>query len=252
MAAAAQQQPQQILEQAMQRNELAKLPIWFGEPSKDAFRAEDWWARFEGAAAAAGWNWEQTSHYFMQALRGPALKWWTLVQKNYPPDDVDDLGRIFLQDYGQTAAARPSITHLRIVQKPTQLVRDYASDVQAAVDTLELSVPAMPVIPYPDLLRNYPDGVAAIGVAHVQWLRGEINRHVMSGYNRFKQPIIRNFFIDGLLPHIRQEVIRQNPNTLVGAINAARQAEKNAALQQNLSKANNQIEEVGVEALYRQ
>ena len=46
---------QQVLEQAMQRNELAKLPIWFGEPSKDAFRADDWWSRFEAAALAAQW-----------------------------------------------------------------------------------------------------------------------------------------------------------------------------------------------------
>jgi Zinc knuckle len=132
------------------------------------------------------------------------------------------------------------------------LVRDYAGDVQAAVDELELSIPAAPHFAYPELLLNRPDNVV-IGVANAAWLRGEINRYMELGYQRFRQPVVRNIFIDGLLPHLRSEVLRQNPGTLVEALDQARTAELNATLQTTLSRANHQaVEEVDVEALHRQ
>jgi len=244
MAAAAAAAPQQALEQAMQRNELAKLPIWFGDPAKDAFRPEDWWQRFELAAAAAAWNWDQIRTFFMQALRGNALTWWNWLSKNAPVADINGLRAAFLNDYGRTAVARASITQLKLLQKPKQLVRDYCSDLQVKIDELELAVAPRPVLNANQILQNRPAAVAAIAAAELPWLQAQYARIYDEGYNAFKQPFIRNLIIDGLLPPIRDEVLRANPATVLETITIAKQAEKDLELKSSISKTNGSVDEL--------
>jgi hypothetical protein len=223
---------QQVLEQAMQRNELAKLPIWFGEPSKDAFRADDWWSRFEAAALAAQWNWVQVQTYFQQAMRGLALVWWTSRLRT--PVDIDDLRAFFLDDYGLTTAARTSVAQLRVIQGPHQLVRDYHALVRVAMDTLCLAIPAREAMLPADILNQRPAEVN-IPAAADNWVQVQYIRLEALGYNRFYNTVYRNLFIDGLLPHLRDEVIRVNPLTIEDAYNLAKRVEKNANLKKNLS-----------------
>jgi len=228
---------QAALEQAMQRNELAKLPIWFGDATKDAFRPEDWWQRFELAALAANWNWAQIQTFFVQALRGSALNWWNWVRKNAPVGDIDALRTAFLNDYGRTAAARASITQLTTVQRPNQLVRDYCSDIQMKIDELELAVAPMPVLPADQILQQPPNDVV-IPAAALPWLRAQYARIYQQGYNAFKQPLLRNLTIDGLIPAIRDEVLRANPATYDDTVLVAKQAEKDLSLKTSIAKTN--------------
>jgi hypothetical protein len=238
MAQAAPAQPappaQQILEQAMQRNELAKLPVWFGDKTKDAFLANDWWDRFEGAAATAQWNWEQIQNYFRSALRSKALAWWNTTRKSYAIANIDDIRQRFLDDYGHSATARTSIAHLRLAQEKTQCVRDYRSAVQLVIDQLELSVDPIPQLAVDEIFINAPNAIdiANLGVGYA---RGHYRRLVMIGYNRLYQPLFRNLFIDGLLPHLRDKVIEQNPLTVNDAYALARKAEKEHELKTKIN-----------------
>lgn len=234
-AAAAQPPPaQQILEQAMQRNELAKLPVWFGDKTKDAFLANDWWDRFEGAAVTSQWNWEQIQNYFRSALRAKALAWWNTTRKSYAIANIDDIRQRFLDDYGHSATARTSIAHLRLAQEKTQCVRDYRSAVQLVIDQLELSVDELPALAVDEIFINAPNAIDIANVG-VGWARGHYRRLVMIGYNRLYQPLFRNLFIDGLLPHLRDKVIEQNPLTVNDAYALARKAEKEHELKTKIN-----------------
>jgi Retrotransposon gag protein/Zinc knuckle len=242
-------QPHQLLQDAMQQNQLAKLPIWFGDPAKDAFRSEDWWQRFELAATAANWNWDQTRTFFMQALRGSALTWWNWLTKNTPVADINELRAAFLADYGRTAVARACVTQVKLLQKDKQSVRDFVCELQVKTDELELSVTPMPVLAADQILQNRPAGVPAIDAAHLPWLREQFRRIYYLGFNAYKGPMIRNLLIDGFLPAIRDEVLRANPPTYLEAIQVAKQAERDLDLKSSITRSNGHIQELEVDAL---
>lgn len=243
---------QQILEQAMLRNELAKLPVWFGDPTKDAFRPEDWWRRFELAAVAANWNWGQIQAYFDQALRGPAILWYRYAIRQDPPANINDIKHMFLEDYGRTATARTSVAQLRITQKQNEKVRDYMARVQQAMDEIELSVPALPV---PTIDQIFPDRPAVFdppaGAVALAYFQAQFARMTTLGYQRLYNPLFRNIFIDGLQPAIRDEVIRHNPPTLREAFTFAKQAERDFDLKSSLATAAITSQEETVNAFIR-
>jgi hypothetical protein len=60
---------------ALMRADLAKLPLWSGDVSKDGYTIEQWVTRVNKAAATAAWSDEDTMAYVYNALRGPALRW---------------------------------------------------------------------------------------------------------------------------------------------------------------------------------
>ena len=56
------------------RNDVSKLPLWFGSPSKDTITGRQWVERVERAIAATGWNDDQTmSFHSYVVLRGVRL-----------------------------------------------------------------------------------------------------------------------------------------------------------------------------------
>ena len=63
------------------RNELSKLPVWFGNKEKDTFQPMQWVQRVERARAATGWNDDQTMSFVVGALRGAALEWYDTLTR---------------------------------------------------------------------------------------------------------------------------------------------------------------------------
>ena len=47
------------------RNDVSKLPLWFGSPSKDLITGRQWIERVERAIATTGWNDDQTMSFLM-------------------------------------------------------------------------------------------------------------------------------------------------------------------------------------------
>jgi hypothetical protein len=195
-------------EAAMRRNDMTKLPIWYGQADKDVFKPEDWWNRFETAAGAAHWDWPQVRCYFMQALRGDALEWYNTVTKQCVINDIDDLKNLFMIDYAKTRLARSSITDLRINQTKGQSVRTYMSKIQTAFNRLELvTVPVTRKATRLQCLPNPPQGVNLADLP-LDWLIQCVYDHQVEAYQGFYTPTLRNIFIQGLLPHIQDEVVR--------------------------------------------
>ena len=64
------------------RNDVSKLPIWFGSPSKDTITGRQWIERVERAIVATGWTDAQTMSFVASALRGSASDWYTILHRS--------------------------------------------------------------------------------------------------------------------------------------------------------------------------
>lgn len=239
--AAAQQAQAQALANAVQLQEQTRLPAWYGNPAKDAFAAEDWWDRFEYAHNAGGWNWDRTIGAFFQALKDNAIEWFKATRKHYVIGNIDELKTRFLAAYARGATSRTSIAHIKVVQPADKPVVWFWGKMQKAIDELELAV-AQPEVPQArdQILQGFQ---AAADVAHVNaldlaTLQANWRRIELAGYNRFYQPVFRALFIDGLQPRIREEVVRRNPPTLIGAYEVALLIEAELALDKKVRSTN--------------
>ena len=67
-AAQAAEEAREAQANLMVRNDLSKLPMWFGIPSKDTLKARQWVERVERAIAATGWTDAQAMSFVAGAL----------------------------------------------------------------------------------------------------------------------------------------------------------------------------------------
>ena len=63
----------------MVRNDVSKLPLWFGVPSKDTITGRQWVQRVERAIVATGWNDDQTMSFVASSLHGEAHDWFQVL-----------------------------------------------------------------------------------------------------------------------------------------------------------------------------
>ena len=162
----------------------------------------------------------------MQALRGDALEWWNTVTKQADINNVDDLKHYFLTDYATTANSRTTAAHIKIKQEKGQSVREYMSRLQSAFTNLELTVDPVPdPANVAECLPNPPAGVDVAGLP-LAWLVEVVRAHRARGYRQFYEPTLRSLFIDGLLPHLKLEIIRVDPRTARAALEAAYKYER--------------------------
>jgi hypothetical protein len=242
---------------AVELRDTTRLPAWYGNPAKDAFAAEDWWDRFEYARNAAGWPWDRTIGNFFQALKDYALEWFKATKKHYEIQNIDELKRVFLAAYARGATSRTSIAHIKVVQPADKPVVWLWGKMQKAIDELELAVrPAVVPLAANEILRGFvaPAAAAHVAALDLATLQANWRRIELEGYMRFYQPVFRALFIDGLIPRIREEVVRKNPDTLTGAYEAALKVEAEIAQDKKVKTANvlevkEEKEEEAVEAI---
>ena len=99
------------------RNDVSKLPLWFGAPSKDTMTGRQWIERVERAILATGWNDDQTMSIVASSLRGPANDWFTFLQRsNVNPAVWLEVCRAFLNSYDPARTARTCVNIFDIKQ----------------------------------------------------------------------------------------------------------------------------------------
>ena len=240
MAGQAPLAPAALMAQAVQQQELMKLPRWHNNPAKDAYKAEHWWIKFEFAAIQGQWNWEQIQANFFNAMFDRAVAWYQSLDGNYIINDIAALKDRYLSDFAQTANQRAAITDVRISQGADTVI-NYWSEVHRVMMELELSVtayapPANNAAALPTLhALAGAAGAAAVAAADNASLLTDHRLIEQAGYRRLKVPITRAIFIAGLNPQIQDEVVRQNPVTAVEALEFAKKAEKEFLLK-NMQK----------------
>lgn len=98
---------------ALMQADLAKLPLWFGDPAKDGYTVEQWCKRVDRVAATAGWQPDATMSFIYNALRGPALKWYEVLKRfNVNDNDWDGVKKEMLEAYSRVQTACTAVVNL--------------------------------------------------------------------------------------------------------------------------------------------
>ena len=165
-AAQAAEEAREAQANLMVRNDLSKLPMWFGIPSKDTLKARQWVERVERAIAATGWTDAQAMSFVAGALRGPALEWYDILGRVGVDKNVWAQVRArFLRSYDSARTARTAVVNIfDVKQDSNETITDYHTKVCKAINDMEALLPAAARAPNPDhydaRLRALPAFVA--------------------------------------------------------------------------------------------
>ena len=69
---------------------ITRIPVWTGD-GKDTFTPVQWLARVEKARTTAAWTDAQTMSFVYVSLRGEALLWFDVLNRNPRGADSDDV-----------------------------------------------------------------------------------------------------------------------------------------------------------------
>ena len=211
----------QALVNAQNQIELGKIPIFFGDKSKDAFTAEHWIERIELSRTTAPWTDVQCINYFYQALRGNAVKWWAFIKDNgVNMTQWAAVREKFLAAYGTTVTERSAVANLRLQQLPKETCADYAGRVTMAMREHNATAWQRPPVANADLLNAFfgPEvaGVNAHPAAFFHADATNANKQRALAYIREQQSrherdiLARNVYISGLRKEIREEILKMN------------------------------------------
>ena len=134
---------------ALMQADLAKLPIWSGDATKDGYTIEQWCTRVDKAAATGGWNDNDTMAYVYNAFRGPALKWLEALKRF----GIDENSWVavkaeLLDAYSRVQTARTTVVNLAdLKQASSESITDFGARVAIITSDIEQLMPATSRLP---------------------------------------------------------------------------------------------------------
>jgi hypothetical protein len=211
---------------ALMRADLAKLPLWSGDISKDGYTIEQWCTRVDKAAATATWTDADTMAYVYNALRGPALRWLESLKRfNINIDSWAAVRTEMLDAYSRVQTARTAVVNLSdLKQGQNESVTDSGARVARTVDDLEHLMPAASRVP-----QGVDWGDVFTAAQKATQLQAAADKVIWATYNHLGVQL----FISNLKPALRDELMKAPPTDLNTAIKAARQLEKIHAKPEN-------------------
>ena len=213
---------------ALMRADLAKLPLWSGDVSKDGYTIEQWVTRVNKAAATAAWSDEDTMAYVYNALRGPALRWLESLKRfNVNIDSWAAVRTEMLDAYSRVQTARTAVVNLSdLKQGQNESVTDFGARVARTVDDLEHLMPAASRVPqgvdWADVFTGLAGWAGVTAAQKATQLQAAADKVIWATYNHLGVQL----FISNLKPALRDELMKAPPTDLNTAIKAARQLEK--------------------------
>jgi len=223
--------------------ELLKVPVWYGEPSKDGFTPEYWVERMDRLKRTFRWNDEITALQACNAFRGKAI-WFLHYLKTNDSAARDNwalLKKVFLEHFGIVGKDTSRITNLNIVQGASEKVQVFAYRVSMTVDEFWSCLPESRDSPdlaglaeVPQLPANQAAAApevdaenVAILAAYVQEQKSQTAIHYHKrASNMYFQGVCKVLFLNGLIPSIRTIAKQKAPTTFQEAIKSALVAEQ--------------------------
>ena len=212
--------------QNLLRDAVTRIPIWTGD-NKDVFTPEQWLARIEKARVAAAWNEADTLSFIYCSLRGEALLWYDVLKRSGIADTYDAFRTAFLTSYAPALTARTATVCLHDIKQTAQeTIVAFYSRVIKAVNDLENLLPAAQRVPAG---AAYPAEVVALAgyaglAANVR--NNGIAALINSGITTAMNHIGLQLFVAGLRSSIRDELMKNMPDSLWAAFQAAMAMEK--------------------------
>jgi uncharacterized membrane protein YgcG len=208
--------------------ESSKLPLFYAEPAKDQFTADQWMERFEMSRRAGQWNAAKTASYFYNSLRSFALKWYRGMEvTGVDTQDWEQVKTHFNRNYSTHNTSKLIITDFNdLKQGKTESVQRFFSRV---ADILYNYKDKMPIN---DLMGPIPDTPEEFEEADAGWdaLPLAVQRRVQQRICRQNTALnIRymgvQFFAAGLHAELQLEVIRTGTIDMNEAFDAAHKYE---------------------------
>ena len=212
--------------QNLLRDAVTRIPIWTGD-NKDVFTPEQWLARIEKARVAAAWNEADTLSFIYCSLRGEALLWYDVLKRSGIADTYDAFKTAFLTSYAPALTARTATVCLHDIKQTAQeTIVAFYSRVIKAVNDLENLLPAAQRVPAG---AAYPAEVVAL--AGYAGLAADVRNNgiaalINSGITTAMNHIGLQLFVAGLRSSIRDELMKNMPDSLWAAFQSAMAMEK--------------------------
>jgi hypothetical protein len=219
---------QQFVEAGRQL-ELSKIPLFFGDPAKDAFTPETWLNRLEQARAIGAWDAPNTAIYMNMAFRDNAIRWRDgLKDMGIDTDDWAALRAAFLRFYAPSATIRSCVANLDLKQGASETARDFGPRVARVVHDIRQSAQAY-VFPAAANLFAPAIQVAAVLALGLDERQAAHRALVTIGEQRVADLISTHIFVAGLKPYLRDKCVTRQFNSYYEAYTHATQLEHNLA-----------------------
>jgi hypothetical protein len=212
--------------EAARQLELSKIPLFFGDATKDHFTPETWLYRLEQAREIGAWNAANTAIYMNMSFREQAIKWRDGVKDmGVNTADWDQLRAAFLRFYAPGATIRSCVANLDLKQGACESVRDFGPRVARVIHDIKQLTPDYV---YPDPLFAAPiaalEGYGALLAATRQEAHMTL---VRIGEQRISDLMSIHIFVAGLKPYLRDKCVTRVFNTYYDAYTYATQLEHN-------------------------
>ena len=219
----AEQQQADVIARAQQSEHLSKLPLYFGDRTKDALTAEAFVARVEAAREALRWTDGQTINFVYMSLRDGANTWFLgLKRKQVSLTDWTEFKANFLIHYGVSKTARTTTVSLQeMAMKSKETVGDFTNRVIQVIDDMEtiiLKTPfALPETAPANVaaIEDWRDLAAAQKTIVVNYIAERSRSYTLNG-------VATQLIVSGLREPIRSKIMeRVGLTTMTETINAA-------------------------------
>ena len=219
-------------EQAHLNVEQSKLPLFYGDKSKDQFTGDQWLERFENAREAGDWNAARTTSYFYNSMRGLALRWYrmqSVVKVNV--NDYEQLRTNFINNYGVQVSNKLVIADFNnLKQKKSEPVQEFFSRVGDIAYNYNIKKPNAEIMgPVPEVDPDDEELEAAwLALTPAQQQRAHERSYKQIAANDISYLALQ-FFAAGLHPDLQLEVIKARTASFNEAFMVAQAYETAAA-----------------------
>lgn len=222
--------------------ERLRVPLFYGDPSKDYFSVETWTARVSRNKEVAEWDDNTTLSNVFNSLRGRALSWhMVMVAREIPDFDTwQGYKALFIEAFSPAKTSKAVIGIFNgLTQQSQESVIDFFNRVGKASDDITSLRPALPRPAAADWNNTFT-GLGGWGGLEAAAKVAQAQKFMKMGAKLDVEHVATQLFIAGLKPSIRDPFLAQAPaagyDSLWRACQAALEVEKNTRDQNQLVK----------------
>ena len=210
------------------RNELAKLPLWHGNKTKDTFSPLQWLERVETAKDACDWTDRHTMAFVYMALRNDALQWYDgLARDGVNKQVYQEFKDAFLMAYEPARTARTAMINVHdLKQASHETVVNFRTRVIRAIDDIEALLPPEGRAPRQDRYGPEIRALAGFNALAVNVKEETARRYMVDGATIMLNHVALQIFVAGLRQAIREEMMKAMPPTFLDAYKQALNLER--------------------------
>jgi len=219
-----------------------RVPIFYGDPKQDAFSAETWVARVQEHKRIGDWTDPRTMSHIHNALRGPALEWYTAASvRNIPNFFIwNTFKNYLLEIYSKTKTQRTTTAIFDgLKQQSHEKVSQFFARCARAIDDIKALRPPIAQPPNPWLAEV--TAIPAFMALPLATRQAQCTNIMQIGAAAAEESIACQYFVAGLKTELRERIFYMTPaggfQQLYDACRVANEIERQLTDPKNLTIA---------------